>query len=279
MTRITSARNLAAFAAVLLLATACAGGMAGNRPTFHTWPSGTTVTYEMVTNQTVMISIPGGGDQEMPTTSSMTFEVTAAGPRTFEMTVVDVVSEAVSDMPAGIAPEATELIGASGTVTLDANGVVIENSGFEGNSYVDFMGAEAFAEQSVQVLFQYLPEGGPAVGQEWSREYTYPFNMMGIALDFSNEDSYVCLEELTYEGIPALRIGSTTSNAMSGGGEMMGTVMDMALAGSSEGTTVIDAMTGMILESDATITMGGGISAQGMDIPFDMEMRITIRRK
>ncbi len=280
MKRKTRLGTLGLLSAALLLVTACAGGMAGSRAAFHSWPSGTTVTYEMVTNQTMMISVPGQGDQSMPSTSSMTFEVAAAGPRTFEVSVVDVTSDAPTDMSMGMVPEATDLIGSSGTVTLDEQGLIVENSGFEGNPYVDFMGADAFAEQSLQVLFQYLPvEGTLEVGQEWNREYTYPFNIIGIGLDFSNQDAYVCTEALTYEGVPALKIASTTQNAMSGGGEVMGAIMDLAMAGSSEGTAIIDAMTGMLLESEGVIKMGGGISAQGMDIPMDMEMRITIKRK
>ncbi len=274
----TRVRMLAVLPAALLLISACAGGMAGSRPDFHTWPRGTSVTYEMVTVQTMAISIPGGGEQSMPSTSSMTFTVSATGPRTFEVGVVDASAEEISDSPFET-PLTTDLIGASGTITLDEQGLVIEHTGFAGNPYVDFLGAEAFTEQMLQVLFQYLPGGALAVGQEWTRTYNYPFNIMGIGIDFSNEDAYTCLEQLTHEGIPAWKIGSTSATAMSGGGDVMGTAVDMAMAGTAEGTTIIDAATGMILESHGTITMSGGISAQGMDIPMDMEMRITVTRK
>lgn len=265
--------------AVTILTSACAGGMAGSRAGMHVWDAGTAVTYELMTLQTMTIEVPGGGAQSMGSTSSVTFQVVSTGPRMFDITFVDASSSSDQTAPTGVVPEISELIDETASVTLDKQGKIVETTGIEDNPYVEFLGSEAFMDQSLQVLFQILPEGKLAEGTEWAREDAYPFGIMGLELEMAFSEEYQCLEKGMYEGRPAFRIGNVGKNSLVGGGEIQGTMMDMMLSGSGEGSTWIAADTGMVLGSETAIKLGGGLSAQGMDIPMDMELKITLSVK
>ena len=64
-----------------LLISACAAGSAGSRAMYD-WEAGTTVTYELTTLQTLTVEVPGGGAQDISSTSSVTMEVVSTGSRT-----------------------------------------------------------------------------------------------------------------------------------------------------------------------------------------------------
>lgn len=264
--------------AAALLMTACAGGMAGARGMYD-WDAGTAVTYEIVTLQTTSIEVPGAGEQVVGATSSTTMEVVATGTRTFDITFTD--ASVVSDQadPTGMVPEVTELIGTKASVTLNARGLIVESSGLEQNPFVQFIGTDAFMDQTLQVLFQVLPEGDLVEGAEWGREYAYPFGIMGLELEMSNSESFRCLEYGIREGRPAFRIGNEGESRLVGGGYMQGAEMDMMLAGSGSGSTWIVADSGQVLSSELNIKMNGGITAGGMDIPMGMEMKVTLTIK
>ena len=261
--------------AATTLAVSCAGGMAA----MYVWPTGTTVSYEMTTNMTMSVEIPGGGEQAVSQNSLMAYSIRATGPRQFEISITDAEENSDVDMSAGMVPTTSELIGWVGTVTLDERGIVTDATNLEGNSFIEFQGERAFKEQTLQSLFQILPEGPLGPGVEWSREYSFPMNMMGIELDFSVTDAYSCLEAAPYEGTAAFKIGSKSTVSLAGGGEMEGAVVDFGLAGDSEGTTHIASGTGMVLHSENMVRMSGGMSAQGMDVPITMQLAITLRVK
>ncbi|MFC1629340.1 hypothetical protein ACFL3H_09575 [Gemmatimonadota bacterium] len=262
--------------AVATLTSACAGGMAGSRAGMYAWDAGTTVNYELTTLQTTIIEIPGMGEQAMSSTSSLSFQVVSTGPYKFDITFIDASSEADQADMTGLVPEITELIGEVCSVTLDKLGEIVESSGLEDNPYVDFLGTDAFMDQTLQVLFQVLPEEGLSEGTEWARDYAYPFGIMGLEMDMANSDVYQCREAGTYASESAFRIGSTSKTSLAGGGEIQGAMMDMMLSGTGEGSSWISATTGMLLGSEGTIRMSGGISAQGMDIPMNMELKVTL---
>ncbi|MFC1499431.1 hypothetical protein ACFL6T_00235 [Candidatus Zixiibacteriota bacterium] len=262
--------------AVATLTSACAGGMAGSKARMYDWDAGTKVVYELTTVQTTTLEIPGAGEQAMGSLSSVTFEVVSTGPRKFDVTFIDASESADQADMTGLVPEINELIGTTGSVTLDALGKIVESSGLEENPYVEFLGSEAFLDQTLQVLFQILPEGGLVEGSEWGREYAYPFGIMGLEMEMAFSEAYNCLEAGTYENEAAFRIGNSGTSSLIGGGEIQGAIMDMMLSGTGEGYSWISATTGMLLQSENTIRMGGGISAQGMDIPMNMELKVTL---
>jgi hypothetical protein len=254
--------------------------MAGRKAAMYVWPSGTSVEYEMTTDQTISVEVPGAGEQMTSSSQMMAFALKASGPRVFEVTIKDVTQSAEMEAPTGMVPEITELSGWTGNVTIDEQGEVVESTNLEGNPYIEFIGVDAFKQQTLQIIFQILPEGTLKTGVEWSKEWIMPMNMMGIEVNFNFTDDYTCLEETDYEGAGAFKIGSVSNGSITGGGEMPGAGMvDFAMSGTAEGTNYIDSGTGMVLGGETMIKMGGGISAQGMDIPMTMQLSITLKMK
>ncbi len=227
MRSITRYSPVVALLAVSMLFTACAGGMAGSRAgaagAMYEWDKGTTVTYEIKTMQTTTIEVPGAGEQVMASTSSVILEVVSTGPRTFDITFQDATVTADQPDPTGMVPDVSELIGEVAAVTLDKQGKIVESSGLEDNPFVDFIGNDAFMDQTLQIPFQILPEGKLVEEAEWGRETSYPFGIMGLELEMANSENYRCLEAGTYEGRPAFRIGNSGESSLIGGGNIQAT--------------------------------------------------------
>lgn len=267
-------------AAAVLMAS-CAGGVAGSRGELHVWDTGTSVTYVSSSVEATTMEIPGAGEQATSSTSSMTFDVEATGPRTFKVAITDASQSADMDIPEGMMPDVSELIGLVSSVALDSRGKVAEASNIEDNPFIDSRGGvENFKEMTLQSLFLYLPEGDMKPGVEWSRELDFPATMMGmITVNFSIADEYKCLEMTTYEGVPVYKIANTGSGGVSGGGDVQGTPVDFAVTGLGEGTYYISVDTGMIIMSEVKIRMSGGIAAEGMDIPISILGTTTLKLK
>jgi hypothetical protein len=274
----------ALLAVTVLVTTACAGGLAGRgagTSELYVWKSGTAVTYEVRTEVATSIEVPGGGTQASAMVTGMTVAVVATGPRRFEVTISDAFSDVGAEVAAAaMAPDITTLNGLTSSVTLDERGKVAAATGLEGNSYIAFAGGpQNFIETTLQGVFQYLPESDLEPGTVWERTYGFPFNIMGLGLDYRYTDEFHCLEETVEAGLKAWSIGVSSRGGLAGSGDMQGTTVDFSLSGNAMGTIVMAADSGMILQSDSTMDMNGGISAGGMDIPMTMRIKITVRRK
>ena len=267
-------------ALLTVTAAGCAGGMAGSSGGLHIWSAGTSVEYESVAGQVMIMEIPGQGEMTIGTDFSMDLNVEAtATPRQFNLTIGDV--SISSDMTAmgEDPPDVSFLKDLESTVLLDARGLIIEASNLEDNPSVEEQGGVAAFKEQLQSFFLYSPEGvlGPVV--EWTREIEFPLIQMGTELTISSIDKYRCIEATTFGGAPAYKIAMTTEVAMSGSGEQMGAPMDWALNGSGEGILYVETGTGMLLSIDVAITMIGGVSAAGFDIPMEMRMTSTVELK
>jgi hypothetical protein len=272
-------RNLtAALSIFALLASACAAGSAGSSAAFNVWPTGTSVTYESTGSQSQAMDIPGMGEQVSNSSATTVMAVESIGERQFRVTVED--ASTSSDTPdTGMMPDISTLIGLQATLTLNERGEVAEASGIAGNAWVEAQGGVDAYTEELRGFFLYLPEEPLRPGVTWTREYGFTADQMGVELQFEFVDSYRCVEETIFEGTRALKIESDSDVTLNGGGEQMGTLIDFALSGTGENSFIVDAMTGMLLQSESKGSLSGGLSAQGMDIDMTMTMTSTIKVK
>jgi len=272
-------RNLtAALAVFALMGSACAAGGAGSSAVLNVWPAGTAVDYEVTSAQSQAMVIPGMGEQATNSSSTIGFTVESVGDREFKVSVTSASSS--SDTPDdGMMPDISTLVGLEAMLTLNERGEVSEASGIAGNPYVEAQGGVESYTEELRGFFQYLPEEPVRPGTTWTREHSFTADQMGIELVFEFTDTYRCVEEVVFEGARALKIESDSEITLSGGGEQMGTFIDFALSGTGEGTTIIDAMTGMLLSGESKGSLSGGLSAQGMDIDMTMTMTSAIKIK
>ncbi|MFC1499480.1 hypothetical protein ACFL6T_00500 [Candidatus Zixiibacteriota bacterium] len=276
---VTVRRNLAAALAVFaLLASACAAGNAGSSAELNVWPTGTSATYAITSAQSQAMEIPGMGEQVSNSTSTIEFEVAAIGVREFSIKVLN--ASSTSDTPDdGMMPDISTLVGLEAMLTLNERGEIAEASGIGGNPYVEAQGGEEAYTEELRGLFLYLPEEQVRPGVTWTREYGFTADQMGIELQFQFSDIYRCVEETVFEGTRALKIESEQKISLGGGGEQMGTLIDLALTGTGDGVIIVDAVTGMLLSGESKGSMSGGLAAQGMDIPMTMTMTSSIKVK
>jgi len=263
-----------------VLATGCAGGMAGKAARLHVWSAGTSAAYLVSVGQSMAMEIPGQGQMVMNTTATMNFTVEAtATPREFKLFISDAsISSDAAQMGTEI-PNVEALIGLESMIRLDERGLITEATGLEGNAAVEEQGGVASFTEDLQSLFLYLPEGRLGPGVEWTREYSFPMRQSGIQMELSAVDQYRCAEATTYEGVPAYRISTTSTVVITGSGEQMGMPMDWSMSGTGEAAMYVETGTGAVLIIESTAEMSGGISAGGMDIPVDMRLTSTVTQK
>ncbi|MFC1629410.1 hypothetical protein ACFL3H_09935 [Gemmatimonadota bacterium] len=276
---VTVRRNLAATLAVFaLLASACAAGNAGSSEELNVWPTGTSVIYEVSSAQSQAMEIPGMGEQVGNTSQTVEFRVESSGVREFMITVLK--ASSTSDTPDdGMMPDISELVGLEATLLLSDRGELVETSGVAGNVWVEAQGGEEPYAEELRGFFLYLPEELVRPGVTWTREYGYTADQMGMELQFEFADTYRCVEETVFEGTRALKIEMESKISLGGGGDQMGTLIDLALSGTGDGIMIVDAVTGMLLSAESKGMMSGGLAAQGMDIPMTMTMASAIRVK
>ncbi len=271
---------LALLAVSAVLATGCAGGMAGKAARLHVWSAGTSLAYGISAGQSMAMEIPGQGQMVMNTTSTMEFTVEAtATPREFKLAVTDASISSDAAQMGGEIPSVEALIGLESVIRLDERGLITEATGLEGNAAVEELGGVASFTEELQSLFLYLPEGRLGPGVEWFREYSFPMQQSGMQMEMSAVDQYRCVEATTYEGVPAYRISTTSTIVLTGSGDQMGMPMDWSMSGTGETTMYVETGTGAVLMIESTGEMSGGISAGGMDIPVDMRLTSTVTQK
>jgi hypothetical protein len=272
---------LPALTVLALVAAACASGMAGSAGAYL-WPSGTKVTYEITSVEVTSMEQPGMGNMSFTTESGMEVDVEATGAdRQFTITVTDASISSEAAAMGGEMPDIGALKGLASVVTLDERGLISDATNLEGNAgVIEVGGVDAFKE-SLQSLFLFMPEGGLGPGVEWSRQYSVTADQSGIVLTVESDDSYVCEERTTYEGLPAFRITVTGTATLSGSGEQQGMTLEFDGSGDAEGTIYVEVGTGMVLHAEGTATISGGIyvEAAGMSMPIEIRESSTIRPK
>jgi hypothetical protein len=222
----------------------------------------------------MVMEVPGQGEMAIGTDVTMDVAIAAtATPRQFDLTIRDVSISSDAAAMGGEMPDVSALKGLQSTLLLDERGIVFEASNLEGNPAVEEQGGVGAFREQLQSFFLFSPEGVLGPGVEWTREYEIPIVQMGLVMTVSSIDKYRCVEATTFGGTPAYKIVSTMESAMSGSGDQMGMPVDMAMTGSGEATYFVETGTGMVLSSESTLTMIGGVSGGGFDIP--MEMRMT----
>ena len=267
-------------ALLTVTATGCAGGMAGGSGGLHIWSEGTAVEYKSIAGQVMVMEVPGQGEMTIGTDVSMDISVEATTThRQFNLTIQDVSISSDAAAMGGEMPDVSFLKGLESTLLLDARGLIVEASNLENNSSVEEQGGVAAFKEQLQSFFLYSPEGVLGPGVEWIREVEIPIIQMGMGMTISSIDKYRCIEATTFGGAPAYKIAWTTEAAMSGSGDMQGMPMDMGMTGSGEGTYYVETGTGMLLSVEGTITMIGGISSAGFDIPIEMRMTTVVELK
>jgi len=270
----------ALLALLTVTAAGCAGGMAGGSGGLHNWSAGTSVEYISIAGQVMVMEVPGQGEMAIGTDVSMDISVEATStPKLFDLTIQNISISSDAAAMGGEIPDVSGMEGLESTVLLDARGLIVEASNLENNPSIEEQGGVAAFKEQLQGFFLYSPEGVLGPGVEWVREVEIPIMQMGIEMTISSIDKFRCIEATTFGGTPAYKIAMTTEVAMSGSGDQMGMPMDMGLTGSGEGTYYIETGTGMLLSAEATITMIGGISASGMDIPMELRMTSTTELK
>lgn len=267
-------------ALLTVTAAGCAGGMAGGSGGLHIWLAGTSVEYKSFAGQMMVMEVPGQGEMAIGTDVSMDISVEAtATQRQFNLTIQDMSISSDAAAMGGDMPDLSFLKGLESTILLDARGLIVEASNLEDNPSIEEQGGVTAFKEQLQGFFLYSPEGVLGPGVEWTREVEFPIVMMGIELKISSIDKYRCIEATTFGGVPAYKIAITTEKAMSGSGDQMGMPMDIGLTGSGKGTLFVETGTGMLLSAEVTITMIGGVSGGGMDIPMEMRMTSTVELK
>ncbi len=268
-----------------VLLAGCASGMAGGKPGPagpYVWPAGSATAYEAVQVQGMTMDIPGMGGMTITTTSTITFQVEpAAAARTFQVSVTDARVEVDSPMATGGEEDmnAKALIGLVATVVLDEGGLITSATGLEGNAGVmNTGGVDAFKE-TLQSFFLTLPPEGMAVGREWTRESTYTADQSGMQMSFRNTAGYHCTGETVMDGIPAWEVAEAGKTTLVGGGEQMGTAMDMDAAGDGTGTFLVEKGTMRLLRYEGKGVLAGSIGAQGMSIPLNLSQIATVTIK
>ncbi len=267
-------------ALLAVTAAGCAGGMAGSSGGLHIWSAGSSVEYKSISSQVMVMEVPGQGEMTIGTDVSMDVNVEAtATPRQFYLTIQDVSISSDAAAMGGDMPDVSLLKGLESTILLDARGLITEASNLEGNSSIEEQGGVAAFKEQIQGFFLYSPEGVLGPGVEWTREVEIPIIQMGMVMTISSIDKYRCIEATTFGGAPAYKIAMTTEVAMSGSGEQMGMPMDMAMTGSGEGTFYVETGTGMLLSAEGTISMIGGVSGAGFDMPIEIRMTTAVELK
>lgn len=283
MTRMRTRFLFPAAAAIGLVASGCAGGMAGGGGAgVYVWPAGTTVGYDITTAQVMTMEQPGMGNVTFTTTTTMAVDVEATGAeRQFALKVTDASISSDAEAMGQPLPDVKALIGLESAVTLDERGLIVEATNLEGNAAVNEQGGPEAFREGLQALFLYMPEGGLGPGVEWTRSYSFEADQSGFKMNFSFEDNYICQERTTYEGLPAYRVTQTGSGSITGSGEQGGMTMDMDASGDGEATIYVEVGTGKVLMVEGTFSMSGGIfiEAAGMSIPLEMRITTTVKPK
>ena len=271
---------------LFLLLPACAArqaAMGGAGPAAgetYAWPRGTQVEYVLTAVQTQIVDIPGGGEQVLSSNSTIDLKVAVTGDRDYAVTYTGATQHDDAAELGAPVPDISRLVGLVSQVRLDGQGEVVEATGLEGNSYViDSGGVAPFRELNIQVVFPYLPEGRLSAGAQWSREYGFTIVQMdGTTLYFNVKDDYTCVEETLFNGTPAWKITLTSSQNVTGSGDI-GVPMELAMSGNGQADIHVARDTAMMLGNEWKMIFGGNISAQGMNIPISITQAVNVTKK
>ncbi len=272
-------------AALALLLPACAArqavGVGAVVGVTYVWPRGAQAEYVLSNFQTQKVEIPGGGEQVLSSSNTIDLKVVATGDRDYAVTYTG--GAAQHDDAAELGqptPDISYLVGLTSQVRLDERGQVVEATGLEGNSYViDSGGVAPFRELEIQVVFLYLPEGRLSAGATWSREYGFTIVQMdGTTLYFNVRDDYTCVEETPFEGTPAWKIALSSSQNVTGSGDI-GAPMELAMSGKGQAVIYVTRDTAMMLGNEWQATFSGNISIQGLSIPVSISQAVNVKKK
>ncbi len=251
-----------------LLFVGCASSQEASRAMYD-WGTSDPVEYDVVQAQNQSIEIPGQGTQETTSTSATSMTLEATGPFQFKITITD--AEATGS-PLSVDP----IIGLESEVVIQPNGLLTSASGLTGNAYIDGMGGEEVFRESLQALFQIVPDETLAQGVEWTNEISMPIERMGLEMSREVSDTYSCTQLTTYEGTPAFEIESTSKISMSGSGNQGGQEMDLLIQGTMTGTTYIDAATGQLLSTEQSGKLSGIIDMAEASLPIVMDITTSV---
>ena len=260
-----------------LLIYGCAGQVGHTGTGSINWPVGTTVTYEVESEQVTTAAIPMG-ETTTTTSESMTTSVEAIGSNLFEVTITEATKESdASEREQGERAGARTLAGLNSLVRLDDRGLIVETTNLEDNPAVTDNGGPEVVTEGFQRYFLYLPDDHLKPGIEWTREYTYNQAQSDFPLNFHHLDSYRCIEGTTVHGIPAWVIEVTTEMELAGGSTEGS--RSISLAGDGQGVLHVARETGMLLNLESIVILNGLFWVMDQEIPVNQTMTTTIQRR
>jgi len=256
--------SVLAMVSVLGMAVAgCASSQPATRGMYN-WETGLSSAYELSQEQTQTLEIPGQGSQVNDSSVMMKMKVDATSPLHFKLSVTDA---SATGSPISVDP----IVGLETDLTLNPSGKIESASGLEGNTYVDGMGGAEVFQESLQSLFQLLPDGGLKAGSEWTRSSSTPIERMGTELVRKVDETYKCEELTTFAGVQAFRISVDGEVSLTGSGNQGGADFDFSVQGKVSGTNYIDAATGRLLSSEQKGSLAGVIGMAQADIPITID--------
>jgi hypothetical protein len=245
-------------------------GQAGGGAMYD-WPEGTTAEYVITRGEVQTLEVPGRESTPSESSTDIHVTVTALGPRQFSLNFTDVTTTSVS-------LDVAALIGSSCRITLDDRGLITELTGLDGNAFVAARGGEELFREDMQLLFLYMPENGLAPGREWVREHSLTADQGEFEMERAFTDEYRCVEAVTSDGIPAMKVNQKSNARFSGTGYQSGTELEIELTGTIDSVIHVERETGMLLQLSGTGRFGGALTAQGMDYSMILEPFVAIRK-
>jgi hypothetical protein len=234
------------------------------------WGTGTVSSYEVVQNQSQTLEIPGQGSQVNDADVTMDISVEALAPNTFKMTIT---SAEATGSPVSVDP----LVGLETEVVVSPTGKITSAAGLEGNAYIDSMGGPATFQESLQELFQQLPEEPLAPGVEWSSTSSMPIDRQGTQLVRKTTETYRVQELTTYEGLDAFLVQVDGDVSLNGSGNQGGQEFAFTSQGKLSGTTYVEATTGRILSLERAGKLAGVIGLPQMDLPITIDIETSVK--
>jgi len=252
----------------ILFAGCASSGRTGSSP--FDWETGMVSAYEVVQNQSQTLEIPGQGNQVNDSGATMNVSVDAVAPYTFKVTIT---SAEATGSPLSVDP----IIGLESEVVVSPTGAIMSASGLEDNAYIDGMGGADVFKESLQELFQRLPDEPLAPGVEWSTSSTMPIARQGMELTREVTETYRVEESTTFEGRDAFLVQVDGDVSMTGTGNQGGQEFDFSAQGTMSGSSYIEAGTGRILSLERTGKLAGIIALTQADLPITLDLTTSVK--
>jgi hypothetical protein len=169
------------------------------------------------------------------------------------------------------------IVGLESEVVVSPTGTIMSATGLEENTYIDGMGGPDVFKESLQELFQRLPDEPLAPGVEWSNSSSMPISRQGMELTREETQTYRVEESTTFEGKDAFLVRVDGDVSLTGNGNQGGQEFDFSAQGKVSGSTYVEAGTGRILSLDRTGKLAGVIALTQADLPITLDLTTSVK--